>query len=41
MRRWQAILPLAALGALFAGFGLHHDPHFSPDAPLEHAPRGG
>ena len=35
MRRWLAILPLAALGALgvlFACFGLHHDPHFSPDA---------
>jgi cytochrome c biogenesis protein CcmG/thiol:disulfide interchange protein DsbE len=35
MKRWWAILPLAALGALallFAGFGLRHDPHFSPNA---------
>jgi len=35
MKRWWALLPLvalAALGVLFAGFGLHHDPHFSPDA---------
>jgi len=35
MKRWIAALPLAALAALavlFATFGLHHDPHFSPDA---------
>ncbi|WP_174301451.1 redoxin family protein [Caulobacter sp. S45] len=35
MRRLVAILPLAILAALallFATFGLHHDPHFTPDA---------
>ena len=35
MKRWWSLLPLAALaalGLLFAGFGLHHDPHFNPDA---------
>ncbi len=33
MKRWLAILPLgvlAALGVLFATFGLHHDPHVTP-----------
>lgn len=33
--RWAAYLPLAALvglSVLFATFGLHHDPHFVPDA---------
>ena len=35
MKRWIAALPLAGLAALailFATFGLHHDPHFNPDA---------
>jgi cytochrome c biogenesis protein CcmG/thiol:disulfide interchange protein DsbE len=35
MKRWIAIAPLVALGllaALFAGYGLHHDPHVYPDA---------
>lgn len=35
MKRWAAFAPLgvlAALGVLFATFGLHHDPHFVPDA---------
>ena len=35
MRRLIALLPLAVLAALaglFATFGLHHDPHFTPDA---------
>jgi cytochrome c biogenesis protein CcmG/thiol:disulfide interchange protein DsbE len=35
MKRWLAILPLgvlAALGVLFATFGLHHDPHVTPMA---------
>ncbi len=35
MKRWLALAPLAALGGLavlFATFGLHHDPHFIPDA---------
>ena len=35
MRRLIATLPLLVLGALavlFATFGLHHDPHFNPDA---------
>ncbi len=35
MKRWLAILPLgvlAALGVLFATFGLHHDPHVTPTA---------
>jgi cytochrome c biogenesis protein CcmG, thiol:disulfide interchange protein DsbE len=35
VRRWIAFAPLAvllALGLLFATFGLHHDPHFIPDA---------
>ena len=42
MTRWIAALPLAALAALavlFATFGLHHDPHFIPDALVgQHAP---
>ncbi len=35
MKRWLAALPLgvlAALGVLFATFGLHHDPHVTPTA---------
>ena len=35
MKRWVALAPLGVLGALgvlFATFGLHHDPHFVPDA---------
>ncbi len=35
MKRLIAILPLAVLATLavlFATFGLHHDPHFTPDA---------
>ncbi len=39
MKRWVAILPLGVLGALgmvFATFGLHHDPHFIPDAMVGH-----
>ena len=35
LKRLVAILPLGVLGALavlFATFGLHHDPHFNPDA---------
>jgi cytochrome c biogenesis protein CcmG/thiol:disulfide interchange protein DsbE len=35
MKRWVAFAPLGVLGALgvlFATFGLHHDPHFVPDA---------
>jgi len=35
MKRWLAFAPLAALaalGILFATFGLHHDPHYAPDA---------
>jgi cytochrome c biogenesis protein CcmG/thiol:disulfide interchange protein DsbE len=35
MKRWIAALPLAVivlLGALFATFGLHHDPHVTPAA---------
>ena len=35
MKRLAAWLPLAVLAALavlFATFGLHHDPHFTPDA---------
>ena len=35
MKRWLAILPLAALaglGAVFAVYGLHHNPHYIPDA---------
>ncbi len=48
MTRWIAGLPLAALlalGVLFATFGLHHDPHFVPNAmvgqpaPAETLPR--
>jgi cytochrome c biogenesis protein CcmG/thiol:disulfide interchange protein DsbE len=33
--RWLAVLPLvalAALAALFIGYGLKHNPHFNPDA---------
>jgi cytochrome c biogenesis protein CcmG/thiol:disulfide interchange protein DsbE len=39
MKRWIALLPLGvlgALGAVFATFGLHHDPHFIPDAMVGH-----
>jgi len=35
MKRWIAVVPLvalAALGALFWGFALRHDPHVSPAA---------
>ena len=35
MNRWVALAPigaLAALGALFAGFALRHDPHYEPAA---------
>ncbi len=35
MKRWLAWAPLgvlAGLALLFATFGLHHDPHFRPDA---------
>ncbi len=35
MKRWIAILPLAALaglGAVFAAYGLHHNPHYIPNA---------
>ena len=35
MRRWLAILPLAALlalGLVFYAYGLKHDPHYVPDA---------
>ena len=35
MKRLTALLPLgvlALLAVLFATFGLHHDPHFTPDA---------
>src|ERR1700749_1669259 len=35
MSRWIAALPLvvlAALAILFAGYGLHHDPHVVPEA---------
>jgi cytochrome c biogenesis protein CcmG/thiol:disulfide interchange protein DsbE len=35
MKRWVAVVPLvalAALGALFWGFALRHDPHVSPAA---------
>jgi cytochrome c biogenesis protein CcmG, thiol:disulfide interchange protein DsbE len=35
VKRWVAFAPLGVLGALgvlFATFGLHHDPHFVPDA---------
>jgi cytochrome c biogenesis protein CcmG/thiol:disulfide interchange protein DsbE len=35
VNRWLALAPLGVLGALallFATFGLHHDPHFIPDA---------
>ena len=35
MSRWLTLLPLLALGALallFAGFGLHHNPHVQPRA---------
>lgn len=48
MKRWIAALPLLALlglGVVFATFGLHHDPHFIPDAmvgqpaPAETLPR--
>jgi cytochrome c biogenesis protein CcmG/thiol:disulfide interchange protein DsbE len=39
MRRWLAALPLlamAGLGALFAGYGLKHDPHYTPTALVGH-----
>ena len=29
---WLPLAVLAALAVLFATFGLHHDPHFTPDA---------
>ena len=35
MKRWIAVLPLAALlalGAVFATYGLRHDPHYIPNA---------
>jgi len=35
VKRWLALAPLGVMGALallFATFGLHHDPHFIPDA---------
>jgi cytochrome c biogenesis protein CcmG/thiol:disulfide interchange protein DsbE len=35
VNRWIAVVPLvalAALGALFVGYGLRHDPHVSPAA---------
>ena len=35
MKRWIAVLPLAALvalGAVFAVYGLHHNPHYVPTA---------
>ena len=35
MKRWMAVLPLAALlalGAVFGFYGLHHNPHYTPDA---------
>ncbi len=35
MKRWLAFLPLVALaglGAVFAVYGLHHDPHYIPNA---------
>jgi cytochrome c biogenesis protein CcmG/thiol:disulfide interchange protein DsbE len=35
VKRWIALLPLGvllALGLLFATFGLHHDPHVTPQA---------
>jgi cytochrome c biogenesis protein CcmG/thiol:disulfide interchange protein DsbE len=35
MKRWIAALPLLALvglGVLFVGYGLKHDPHYTPDA---------
>ena len=42
MKRLVALLPLAVLAGLavlFATFGLHHDPHFTPDALVgQHAP---
>ena len=39
MKRWVAVLPLAvlaALAALFAGYGLHHNPHVEPAALVGH-----
>ena len=44
MKRLLAFAPLAALAALavlFATFGLHHDPHFNPDALVGHAAPDG
>ena len=35
MKRWIAVLPLlalVALGVVFAGYGLKHDPHYTPNA---------
>jgi len=35
MKRWIALMPLAGLlglGVVFAGFGLKHNPHYTPDA---------
>ena len=40
MKRWLAALPLVALvalGVLFVGYALHHDPHVNPAALVGHA----
>jgi len=40
MKRWMAALPLVALlalGAVFAGYGLRHDPHYTPNVMVGHA----
>ena len=39
MKRWLAVLPvlgLAGLTAVFAGYGLRHDPRYRPDALVGH-----
>jgi cytochrome c biogenesis protein CcmG/thiol:disulfide interchange protein DsbE len=39
VKRWLAVLPLLGLGALaavFAGYGLKHDPHYTPNALVGH-----
>ena len=44
MKRLLAFAPLAVLAVLavlFATFGLHHDPHFNPDALVGHAAPDG
>ena len=44
MNRLLALAPLAVLAGLavlFATFGLHHDPHFNPDALVGHAAPDG